>query len=135
MERKYLLDTDIVIELLRKNANVIKRIEQVKRKNCFISEITIAELYFGAAKSERYEQQVKDVETIMSFFKIIPIFECFPLYGQLRWQLQSKGLKIGDLDIFIGATAIAKGLTMVTGNTAHFERLQNIQLENWKIRS
>lgn len=130
--RQYLLDTDVVIELLRKNASVIDKIKQVKKKNCFISEMTIAELYFGAAKSGRYEQQVKDVETVMANFKVIPVFECLPLYGQLRWRLQSRGLKIGDMDIFIGATAIAKNLIMVTGNTAHFARLDDIKIENWK---
>lgn len=130
--KQYLLDTDIVIEVLRKNTSVINKIKQVKKKNCFVSEMTIAELYFGAAKSGRYEQQVKDVETIMENFKVIPIFECLQLYGQLRWRLQSQGLKIGDMDIFIGATALVKNLIMVTGNTAHFTRLDDIYLENWK---
>lgn len=130
--KKYLLDTDIIIEVLRRNMSVIQKIEQVKKKNCFISEITIAELYFGAAKSGRYEQQVKDVELIMSNFTIVPIFESLSLYGKLRWQLQRNGLKIGDMDIFIGATAIANNFIMVTGNAAHFERLPKIKLENWK---
>lgn len=86
---QYLLDTDIIIEVLRKNAKVIEKIKQVKFSNCFISEITIAELYFGAAKSNRYEQQIQDVDTIKNLFEVVPIFDCFPLYGKIRWLLQS----------------------------------------------
>lgn len=132
MKQQYLLDTDIIIELLRRNINVIEKIKQVGRKNCFISEITIAELYFGAVKSGHYEQKVKDVDVIAGNFKVIPISQCLSLYAKLRAQLQSEGLKIGDMDIFIGATSIAKNLVMVTGNISHFKRLDGIKLENWK---
>ena len=45
---QYLLDTDICIELFRHNEQVIKKIEAVGRTNCFVSEITIAELFYGA---------------------------------------------------------------------------------------
>lgn len=133
MKQQYLLDTDIIIELLRKNNNIVEKIKQVGKKNCFISEITIAELYFGAIRSGRYEQKVKDVEVINKNFKVIPISQCLLLYARLRSQLQDKGLIIGDMDIFIGATAISKSLTMVTGNVSHFERLEGIKLENWKL--
>lgn len=129
---KYLLDTDIVIELLRRNTQIVDHIKAVKKQNCYISEITVAELYFGAAKSGKFEHHAKDVDTILSEFKVIPIYECLPLYGKLRWHLQSEGMTIGDFDILIGATSIAKQMVMVTGNTAHFERLPEIKLENWK---
>lgn len=135
MGKKYLLDTDIVVELLRRNTQIIDHIKAVKMQNCYISEITVAELYFGAAKSGKFEHHAKDVDTIMSKFKVIPIFECLPLYGKLRWQLQSEGMTIGDFDILIGATSIAKQMVMVTGNVSHFDRLPNIQLENWKKKA
>jgi len=132
-KKGYLLDTCIVIALLRKNPEVRDKILSVKRKNCFISEMTIAELYFGAAKSERYEKQVKDVYLILSKFKVIPVYRCFELYGKYKWELQKRGTPIGDIDILIGATAIKENLIMVTNNTKHFNNLPDIQLEDWLI--
>lgn len=127
---KYLLDTNVVISLLRKDEKVIDKIKSVRFSNCYISEITIAELYFGASKSERYEEQSKDVDLVSSCFKIVPIFESLALYGQLRWYLQQKGTPVGDFDILIGSTAIYKGYTMVTANVKHFAMLPHIKLEN-----
>ena len=71
---KYLLDTNVVISLLRKDEKEIDKIKSVRFSNCYISEITIAELYFGASKSERYEEQSNDVDLVSSCFKIVPIF-------------------------------------------------------------
>ena len=55
-------------------------------------------------------------------------------YGEIRWQLESKGLKIGDIDTFIAATALEEELIVVTGNTEHFSRIEGLKVENWMER-
>jgi tRNA(fMet)-specific endonuclease VapC len=52
-------------------------------------------------------------------------------YGELRYMLEKQGMKIGDMDMFIAATALEEDLILVTGNTEHFERIPGLKIENW----
>ncbi len=131
---KYLLDTNICISLLKNQYGIREAILNVKTKNCFVSEISIAELYYGASKSNNREERVKDVDFIVSHFGIVPIFRALPLYGDLKAKLEKDGNRIDDFDILIGSTAIANGMVMVTDNIKHLGRLPGIRIENWTNR-
>ncbi len=131
---KYLLDTNICISLLKNQNGIREAILNVKTKNCFVSEISIAELYYGASKSNNREERVKDVDFIVSHFGIVPIFRALPLYGDLKAKLEKDGNRIDDFDILIGSTAIANGMVMVTDNVKHLGRLPGIKIENWTNR-
>ncbi len=131
---KYLLDTNICISLLKNQYGIREAILNVKTKNCFVSEISIAELYYGASKSNNREERVKDVDFIVSHFGIVPIFRALPLYGDLKAKLEKDGNRIDDFDILIGSTAIANGMVMVTDNVKHLGRLPGIKIENWTNR-
>ena len=131
---KYLLDTNICISLLKNQYGIREAILNVKTKNCFVSEISIAELYYGASKSNNREERVKDVDFIVSHFGIVPIFRALPLYGDLKAKLEKDGNRIDDFDILIGSTAIANGMVMVTDNIKHLGRLPGIKIENWTNR-
>jgi predicted nucleic acid-binding protein len=52
-------------------------------------------------------------------------------YGQVRDELERNGVPIGDADLRIAAIALARGFTMVTGNTNHFRRVPGLPVENW----
>ena len=69
---QYLLDTDVCIELIKHNGNVLDKVETVGADHCFVTEITIAELFYGAAKSGRPEQ-FNDVEYILQSFDLKPL--------------------------------------------------------------
>jgi len=99
---------------------------------CKISDITLAELYFGAYKSGR-EEHFDDVVEITNLFEQYSI-KSLCKYGEIRWQLESKGQKIGDMDMFIASTAIEEDLIVVTGNVEHFRRIPGLQIENWMER-
>ena len=133
--RQYLLDTNICIWFLKNRCHVREAIIKADPDNCFISEITIAELYYGACKSSRKEERLKDVEFVMKHFKVLPIFPALPLFGDIRAELESKGLRIDDFDLLIGATAIANDLIVVSDNIKHLGRLPNIRVENWVDRT
>ena len=125
----YLLDTCICIALLKKNPSVIQRLKEVGTRNCKISDITLAELYFGAFKSGK-EKHFNDITEISKLFEKFPI-QYARKYGEIRWELEKQGLRIGDMDMFIAATALEENLILVTGNVKHFERVPGLIIENW----
>ena len=99
-------------------------------QNCFVSEVTIAELYYGASKSERKKERLKDVDFIVDRFEILPIFPALQLFGDLKVALEKPGTRIDDFDILIGATSIVNHMVMVSDNVKHLGRIPDIQLEN-----
>ena len=125
----YLLDTCVCIALLKKNQSIIQRLREVGTSNCRISDITMAELYFGAFKSGK-EKHFNDVSEISKLFDKLPI-QYTRKYGEIRWELEKQGLRIGDMDMFIAATALEEDLILVTGNVKHFERIPGLKIENW----
>lgn len=124
-----MIDTDVCIELARKNPIVEEHIRTVGVSECKISNVTLAEMFFGAFKSGR-EKHFNDVAVINRLFESYPIMY-LRKYGELRYLLESKGQKIGDMDMFIAATALEEDLILVTGNTEHFERIPGLKIENW----
>ena len=133
--KKYLLDTNICIYFLKGLFNLDKEIEKAGLSNCYVSEITIAELKFGAENSEHQEKNRKTVDLFLSKFTIIPIFNSLDVYAKEKTRLRKKGLPLDDFDLLIAATAISNNLTLVTRNLTDFERLKGIDLENWVDQS
>jgi len=132
---RYLLDTNICIHLTKNEFGVAEKLANVGYGNCFISEITVAEMLFGVAKSAPTRQVANrlSLDVLRQAFtgQILPIFECLEIYGQEKARLRSIGRPVDDFDLLIGSRAVAHGLTLVTRNTRHFAELQGIQLENW----
>jgi tRNA(fMet)-specific endonuclease VapC len=128
--KKYLLDTDICIYFLKTLFDIDKKIESAGVENCFVSEITIAELKYGVENSH----QIKNRETLEKFqdkFTILPIFTALDIFAREKSRLRKKGKLIDDFDMLIGATAISNNLILVTRNTDHFGRLERIDIEEW----
>lgn len=131
---QYLLDTDVCIELIKHNERVLDKVESVGADNCFVTDITIAELFYGAAKSGRPEQ-FDDVDYILQSFDLIPLLSSLRLYGENKAQLEDRGQIIGEFDLLIGSCAVHNGLVMVTSNLKHFDHIPNIVLEDWAQKS
>jgi len=129
---KFLLDTSICVFFLRGKLNLDDYIKQKGRENCFISEVTIAELRYGAENSDNPAKSHKAVDTFLNGLSIIPIFGCIRRYAKEKVRLRKAGKPIHDeFDLMIGATAIENKLTLVTDNLKDFERLDGIKIENW----
>lgn len=133
--KKYLLDTNICIHFLKGEFNLQSKIDEVGFENCFISELTIAELLFGvenSAESKR-EQNQQNVDNLKLSFgiRIIPINSCFELYSKEKARLRREGTPIGEFDLIIGCTSIINQMIMTTRNIKHLEKIENIILENW----
>lgn len=128
--KQYLLDTNICISMFKNKQGIREKILDVSLTNCFVSEITLAELFYGAAKNGR-EEHFKDVEMVIRMFKVLPVYPCLRLYGGMKAELEAKGMRIDEFDLLIGATAVFNKMVMVTSNVKHFERIPEIQIENW----
>jgi tRNA(fMet)-specific endonuclease VapC len=127
---KYLLDTNICIYLFKGQFNLKEKIRNVGLGNCAISEITYAELIYGAEKSEFPKKNLDTIEKFSDRIAILPIFNAIHVFGKEKARLRQKGDIISDFDLLIGATAISNAMIMVTRNVREFAKLKNIHLEN-----
>ncbi len=131
--KKYLLDTNICVYFFNGKFNLREKIDNVGFENCCVSEITIAELKYGVAKSKYKEKNLKTFEAFQSKIDILPIFPALDIYANEKTRLKTKGRIIDDFDLLIGATAIFNNLTLVTKNVKDFDRLNKIVIEDWTI--
>jgi tRNA(fMet)-specific endonuclease VapC len=97
----------------------------------FISEVTVAEMKYGIENSKTPEIMRPLVEAFIAKFVVIPIYASLDVYAKEKASMKKKSLLIDDFDILIGATAINHNMIMVTNNTAHLSRLDNIVIEDW----
>lgn len=131
--KKYLLDTNLCAYFFNGKYNLEVKIDEVGFKNCCVSEITIAELKYGIAKSTHKEKNLKALEIFQSKIDILPIFPVFDIYAEEKARLKTKGRILDDFDLLIGTTAIFNNLTLVTKNVSDFDRLDGIVIEDWTI--
>ncbi len=131
---KYLLDTNICIHFFRGKFNLIDKLESIGLQNCAISEITLAELVFGAESSENPKKNHKIIDKFITQITILPILDSIYKYGKEKARLRNAGLMISDFDLLIGCTSIENGLIMVTENIKEYERISEIKIENWVKR-
>ncbi|HEY4327236.1 MAG TPA: type II toxin-antitoxin system VapC family toxin [Mucilaginibacter sp.] len=129
--KQYLLDTNICIYLLKGLFDLVEKIEDVGTINCFLSEITIAELKFGAENSDFPERNSEKISQLQQQFTVIPIFGSLDVYAREKARLKKEGKLLDDFDLLIGATAVSNDLILVTRNVSDFDRLKRIQIENW----
>ncbi len=129
--KKYLIDTNICIYYIKGQFELKTKFEKADPENCFISEITLAELMFGVENSEKKEKNKKTLDNFLTGVKIVPIFHSLELYTKEKARLRKAGIPIDEFDLLIGVTAVTHNLTMVTNNTDHFKRIKGIALENW----
>ena len=129
---QYILDTNICIALLKNKFGVRSKINEVGLHNCHISVLTIGELYYGAYKSANVENHLKDVDVIAKLFGKIHLSDSvMDTYGKIKADLNKKGMRIDDVDLLIGASALSCEYTLVTDNTKHLIRVPNIKIINW----
>ena len=129
---KYLLDTNVCVFFLRERKSIVEQILNKGIDNCFISEITVSELLYGVECDEyNFKENREKVNEFINIFTVIPITNVLIEYARQKAFLRRKGNLIDDMDLFIGATAIANDMILVTDNEKHLNRLLNIKIENW----
>lgn len=109
-----------------------RKIVEAGIDNCYLSEITVAELYYGAENSNNPQRSMQETERFISLFRILPISQSLHVFGREKAYLTKLGRKIENFDMSIGATALQHNMVMVTDNMDHLGRLRGIEIENWK---
>ena len=126
---RYLLDTNWVIDRLRQVERVVRRVEELEPEGIGISIISLAELYEGVFYSRRPEDDERELRNFLQGIEIVDVDdEICRIFAMERGRLRAAGAIIGDFDIMIGATAKRHGLTLLTNNRRHFERIQGLSI-------
>ncbi len=129
----YLIDTDILIYWLKgKYPQIKEKIAGIEVDRLFISSITVAELYYGVYNSTRVNDNLKLTNELISEMNIL---NCDPKsgeqFGKIKADMKNRGQMLNDSDLFIAATAISNNLVLVTNNEKHFQRIENLSIQNW----
>ena len=129
---KYLLDTNIVIYVIKRRPMEVKSKFNDNAGRMAISAITLSELYHGAEKSARVAQNLQVIEEFASHLQVLPYSaNASQHYGAIRSQLEKAGQPIGVNDLHIAAHARSAGLVVVTNNVTEFARIPGLLVENW----
>ena len=107
---KYILDTCIWIEFFHERNGIKEKVDSMDVDQIFASEVTLAELTYGAINSADYERHIKEPEWLRQYVMIYEISDVFEEYGQIRCALnkidKNKAKEVGQFDMLIGATAL-----------------------------
>lgn len=129
---KYLLDTNIVIYVLKRRPTEVLEIFNKNANRMAISSITLSELIYGSEKSQNVDKNLEAIEEFISHLDVLPYdAKASQHYGQIKVTLEKKGEIIGENDIHIAAHAISQGLILVSNNLKEFRRVPNLALESW----
>ena len=129
----YLLDTNICIYIINKRpAKIIEKISNLNLSEIKISAVTVAEMEYGASKSENREMNRSALKRFLSSFEIIN-FDTVDaeIYGIIRAELERTGNIIGPYDMQLAAQALRWDYIFITNNTKEFQRVNKLKLENW----
>jgi len=131
---RYLLDTNIVIFVIRQRPPQALEVFNRHAGHMAISAITLAELMHGAEKSSRRERNLEVVEDFCSRLDVLPYgAKAAQHYGSIRAALEGRGESIGVNDLHIAAHARSEGLVVVTNNRREFDRVPGLLVEDWAL--
>jgi tRNA(fMet)-specific endonuclease VapC len=130
-----LIDASILIEYERGRLNLERHLAQRQQEEFFLSVVTASELLHGVHRAVRPEVRTKRsafVEALLERFPLLPIdLATARAHAQVWAELAAAGTMIGPNDLWLAATGLAHGLTMVTANVREFTRVPGLRVEAW----
>ena len=131
----YLFDTDTISNILKRSSSksLLNRLKSIPSAEQFISSITVAEIVYGAMKSEHPKRHLDNLDNILLPAVNVINFDSSAAFqaGCIRAELEKNGQSLSFTDIQIAAIAIAHNMLLVTGNLRHFKRIKSLCVENW----
>jgi len=129
---KFMLDTNIVIYVIKRRPVELLKIFNNNNGLMGISSITLAELMHGVEKSAHPSRNLLKVEDFVSRLEVLDYDSLAAShYGEIRADLERKGTPIGVNDLHIAGHARSLSLTLVTNNVREFERVDGLRVVNW----
>ncbi len=134
----YVLDTDVLSNLLKRvpSKSLVAKLAQIPAVQQCTTSITVGELIYGASRATaRTELLLAQIERILlTDLAILPFDRAAAYrYGVLRTELERQGTPLADADLRIAAITLVNDYTLITGNERHFQRIADLQIENWLI--
>ena len=129
---RFMLDTSFVIYVIKSRPSYLRPVFNQHIGQMCISTITFAELMHGVEKSATPEQNLRTVEDFLSRLEVLAYdSDAASHYGDIRANLERRGLSIGVNDLHIAGHARSHGLVLVTNNTREFERVEGLRIIDW----
>lgn len=131
---RYLLDTNIVIALMKEQPQVLAHVRSAGRTSLCICAPVEAELWYGIAKSTQQDKNRHRLLTLLDWLPCLAYSSpATRKFGEIRAHLIRQGTPIGPYDLQIAAIALIHELTLVTHNTREFTRVPGLALEDWLV--
>ena len=131
---KYLLDTNIVIYVMKRRPIEVLNMFNQNAHRMAISAITLSELFHGAEKSSKVNENLAAIEDFCNRLTVLPYTaKASQHYGAIRSALEKIGQPIGVNDFHIAAHARSEGLILVSNNVSEFARVPALQVDNWIV--
>lgn len=133
MAASYLLDSNIIVAGIRGEPRaLLNRLTGLAPSRLLLSSVVRAELLYGAEKAQRGAQARAALAVFVEGMTLASFDDAdAEAYGRVRAALERKGASIGPMDLLVAAQAVARELTLVTGNVREFRRVQGLACENW----
>jgi tRNA(fMet)-specific endonuclease VapC len=132
--KESILDTDILSYYLKGDQHVVEKVERylIRFSHLKFSLITYFEILNGLLIKDA-ANQMRQFEMFCAQNQIVGTsIDTMRIAASISSRLKRVGLPLDNQDVFIAATAIEHGLVLVTNNTKHFSRIENLEIENWK---
>lgn len=130
---RYMLDTNICIYLIKTRSDtLLNRMRGFRTAEIGVSVVTVAELRYGAAKSQQTARNQAALEAFLLPLDIANLsMDTTVVYGEIRADLEKQGRPIGPLDTLIAAHALSLDVPLITNNTREFGRVEGLRVEDW----
>lgn len=131
----FLFDTDTLTNIVkpRPSSKLLERLKKVPQSQQFISTVTIAEIVYGAMKSNRPDYHLHNLEHVLLPAVNVVGFDAKAAYacGRIRAELEKSGTPLALADVEIASIAIANDFVLITHNVRHFARIPRLRYEDW----
>ena len=131
----FLFDTDTLSNIVKRQPSdfLLEKLRDLPKALQYTSAINIEEIYYGAKRSSKKDRILKAFEE-----KVFPNVNILPfdqesgrVFGTLKAELEKRGIGCSEPDLRIAAVAMQHNLTLITGNTRHFNNIPGLSIENW----
>lgn len=129
----YLLDTNVIIDILHGNPTVLGHLRKETLQECCMTDITLYELYYGANLSSNPDGNIELIDRLAMSIAVLATTNYMKEAARQKAMLKASGNLLEDFDIIIGCAAKVNDLTLVTGNMKHMCRLYGVSVDNWRI--
>jgi predicted nucleic acid-binding protein len=127
------LDTDLLVAILRGKEDTFKKVAELDQgEKGATTAINAFEIFFGANKSARKNENLKEASKLLERLTVFPLdLLSSQKAAEMSARLMAKGETIHFRDAMIAAIAIENNLTLITRNSLHFKRIKDLKLEPW----